>query len=178
MIIDLKSITGVARRFDFVLEPDWWQDDDDSGQVLGLDGALTCHIDIVRAGMKFIIDGGLAGAFLFRCDRCLETYRRELDLDFRLFLSTNYPDEVEDEAELSEDDLSIEFVKGDEVELNDIIKEQVYLSLPMKSLCRADCSGLCPVCGANLNKVGCQCQRGEGHSGFGKLRALLLNGEQ
>lgn len=178
MIVDLKSITDVPRRFDFVLESNWWQDDGDSGQVLGLDGELTCRINIVRAGVRYIIDGGLSGAFFSRCDRCLETYCRELDLNFRLFISSNYPEEAEGEVELSEDDLSVQFIKGDEVELNDIIKEQIYLSLPIKSLCRADCAGLCPVCGTNLNKAKCQCQRGKGHIGFGKLKALILNGEQ
>ena len=178
MIIDLKTITGAPRRFDFALEPEWWLSDDDTGQVLGLDGPLACQMDIARAGIKYIIDGTLVGAIFSVCDRCLETFRRELDLSFRLFLSSNYPDKGEFEVELTEDDLSEQFIKGDEVELNDLVREQIYLSLPMKSLCREDCSGLCPVCGANLNKESCQCRRAKAPQGLAKLRSLILDGEQ
>jgi uncharacterized protein len=39
------------------------------------------------------------------------------------------------------------------------MREQFYLALPMKPLCRADCKGLCPMCGTNLNRGTCDCKR-------------------
>ena len=54
-------------------------------------------------------------------------------------------------------------IKGNVIDLDDVIREQVYLSLPIKRLCRETCSGLCPSCGLNLNKEQCQCGKRPGH---------------
>jgi uncharacterized protein len=61
------------------------------------------------------------------------------------------------EIELLEEDLETGFISGDEIELDDIFKEQLYLALPIKSLCREGCLGLCPICGTDLNIQRCQC---------------------
>jgi uncharacterized protein len=51
----------------------------------------------------------------------------------------------------------------------DVVAEQVHLALPMKSLCREDCRGLCPECGANLNLGSCGCRRGSGDARLAPL---------
>jgi uncharacterized protein len=60
---------------------------------------------------------------------------------------------------LSEDDLNLEFVQGNFLELGQVIKEQIILSLPMKTLCSAECKGLCATCGSNLNVKTCSCSK-------------------
>jgi uncharacterized protein len=70
--------------------------------------------------------------------------------------------------------MEVDFIKGDTIDLSDIVREQVYLSLPMRSICKESCRGLCPVCGANLNESSCLCRKPEGHPAFSKLR---LKGE-
>jgi len=172
MIIDLRTIEHTPRHFNLLFQPDWWQSEGEKSQILGLDRSLECHIDLFRAGIRYVLEGRLSASLVLSCDRCLEPYRRELDLEFRLFLAAHDPDSEHYELELSEDDMWVHFVKGNEVDLNDIVREQIYLSLPIKFLCREDCSGLCPVCGANINKEKCQCERGEGHPGLSKLKAL------
>ena len=174
MIIDLSTIEHDPRHVDLLLEPDWWLGDDENGQILGLDGPLECHLDISRAGIRYILEGSLSAALIVCCDRCLEPYRHELDFEFRMFLDAHLSGSEQNELELSEDDMSVHLVEGNEVDSNDIVREQIYLSLPMKSLCREDCSGLCPVCGINLNDAGCECRGAEGHPGFSKLKALKL----
>ena len=59
-------------------------------------------------------------------------------------------------------------------DLDEVVREQIYFSLPMKSLCRKDCSGLCPLCGANLNMEECKCRKEKGHPGFSELKNLKL----
>ncbi len=177
MIIDLSTIESGPRIFDFTLNPDWWHGDEND-RILGLDGPLECRVEISRSGIKYVLDGSISGYALVSCDRCLESYRCQLDFEFRLFLSATIPDPDQSETELTEDDMLIQFVDGNKIDLDDIVREQIYISLPMKSLCREDCAGLCPVCGTDLNKNMCECQRGEGHPGFSKLKALLFNGEQ
>ena len=59
--------------------------------------------------------------------------------------------------EVEEDDLSTSFYEDETIDLGQLIREQFYLSLPMKPLCRPDCRGLCPDCGTDLNAGACGC---------------------
>ena len=63
-----------------------------------------------------------------------------------------------DEAEIGEEDLGVSFYRDDEIDLGEVMREQFYLAVPMKPLCREDCRGLCPVCGINRNRETCSCQ--------------------
>ncbi|MCP4666506.1 MAG: DUF177 domain-containing protein [Deltaproteobacteria bacterium] len=177
MMIDLRTISRGARHFDFTFEPDWWRGMGQYDQVLGLDVPLEVHIEISKAGDKYVIDGNLRGGIQVRCDRCLEPYHDDLESSFRLFSMLAPPDMGESEVELSEEDLSVDFMVGDEIDPEGIVREQVYLSLPMKTLCKEDCLGLCPLCGANLNMGPCACKGESGHPGFRTLKNITYDGE-
>ncbi len=62
-----------------------------------------------------------------------------------------------DEQEVEEEDLDTSYYRDDQIDLNELLREQFYLALPMKPLCREDCRGLCPQCGTNLNTGTCTC---------------------
>jgi uncharacterized protein len=175
MIVDLKTILHGPRQFDLTFDPDWWRDDEDDNQILGLDGPLKSSIRISKAGSKFVVDGSLSGTLQLRCDRCLDSFHSDLKSDFRLFLSL--PSSVTDQSELEllEEDMAVDFIIGDEIDLSEVVRGQIYLSLPMKTLCGEECLGLCPVCGANLNLEACDCRRQSGHPGFTELKKLRLN---
>ena len=64
---------------------------------------------------------------------------------------------AEDEREVQDEDLDTSYYRDDQIDLNELLREQFYLALPMKPLCREDCAGLCPQCGTNLNTGTCQC---------------------
>jgi len=49
--------------------------------------------------------------------------------------------------------------RDEKIDLGEVIREQLYLALPMKPLCQEQCKGLCPVCGANRNRETCNCQQ-------------------
>jgi uncharacterized protein len=63
----------------------------------------------------------------------------------------------EEEREVEEDDLETSYYRDDQVDLSELLREQFYLALPMKPLCRDDCKGLCAQCGTNLNTGTCDC---------------------
>ena len=177
MIIDLRTIPQETQDFLFVLEEGWWRPEGPDDPILGMGKPLKVKIRIEKAGDKYIIDGELEGNILARCDRCLEPYNHDLKTSFHLFLAQQNPETGEAEIELLEEEMEVEFIKGEEIDLNDIVRAQIYLSLPMKSLCADDCSGLCTTCGINLNKGHCQCRREKGHPGFLKLKNLKIEGE-
>ncbi len=91
------------------------------------------------------------------CARCLERTRRPVVLDFDLFYRSIRTIAREEEVEIARDDLEIGFYHGDGLMLEEALREQILLSLPMKSICRPDCAGLCPQCGKNRNLGKCDC---------------------
>jgi DUF177 domain-containing protein len=92
------------------------------------------------------------------CARCLEPVFEEVSRDFDLLYRPMQSIVREEEFHLKTDDTEIAFFKGDGLFLADVLAEQVLLALPMKVICRSDCRGLCPHCGANLNTDECRCE--------------------
>ena len=92
------------------------------------------------------------------CARCLDSVVEELDRDFDLFYRPVSSVEKKEEIRLKPEDTDVGFFKGDGLFLADVLAEQVNLLIPMKVICRSDCRGLCPHCGANLNSESCRCE--------------------
>ena len=84
------------------------------------------------------------------CDRCAEDIRPEftVDIEHGLVASLNHED--------NDDYILIEDMKLD---VRQLTLEDIYLALPGKFLCKEDCEGLCPECGANLNESSCDCKK-------------------
>ena len=103
--------------------------------------------------------GKLEGRMEVSCARCLEPVEiavsRAFDLLYRPMESETHADEVA----IHEADTEIGYYSGDGMELEDSLREQILLAVPIKSLCRPDCKGLCPVCGGNRNQQPCQCEQ-------------------
>jgi uncharacterized protein len=59
------------------------------------------------------------------------------------------------------------------LEVDDEVRQQILLALPLKALCRADCRGLCPGCGKDLNSGPCPCTPGQGPSSFAELNKIV-----
>jgi uncharacterized protein len=172
MKIDLRSILHGVRDFEFLVTSDWWEANCRDGSVIGLAAPMNVRIEVSSAASKYLLDGHLTGDVVLQCDRCLESYTYHLDTGFRLALIVRQGEDGQTEVELFREDLEKGFVDDLIIDLAEITREQVFLALPMKNLCREDCAGLCPICGTNLNRETCQCGTAEGHPGFSKLREL------
>jgi uncharacterized protein len=105
------------------------------GSALELDIRLEAVVEGVLATVK--ARGQLAG----ECVRCLEPIERELDVDFQELFAYTDSDVEDDEASRLE---------GDLLDLEPELRDAVLLALPFQPLCRDDCPGLCPECGARL----------------------------
>ena len=176
MLIDAQTVldeTHVRKT----LAQDWWKVTDCGRQVLGFSRPLRVDIRISRAGDKFLLDGGLHGALKVRCDRCLEPFELNLETHFHVYLIMQTPADDEEDVELLDEGMDVGFIRGDTIDLGEVIREQVFLSVPMKTVCRLSCRGLCPQCGANLNVAPCLCKSESGHPAFSKLMKLKVQGE-
>ena len=160
MIIDLRTVPREgSRAFHFSLDKDCWRPKGVNEWILDLNTPFMINVKVFRTGDKYVLDGDLEGSVRIMCDRCLEYYQRDVKTDFKLFLVQSQ-DTGKAEIELLEEDMEVDFIRGEEIDLDEIIQEQLYLSIPIKSLCREECLGLCPMCGHNLNNGDCQCKRG------------------
>jgi len=98
-----------------------------------------------------------AGKFEVACARCLEPVRSGLDGRFDLLFRPLGIDAGPPERSISADEAEIGYYQKSGLSLEDVVREQVLLSLPGRTLCKEDCKGLCPRCGQNLNLATCSC---------------------
>src|SRR5712692_2561518 len=115
------------------------------------------------------ISGALHTRLELVCARCLESVLEEISRDFDLYYRPMATIAKEEEVHLRWADTEIAFFQGDGLFLADVLAEQVNLAVPMKAICRSDCRGLCPHCGANLNREDCRC---ETHTADARLAPL------
>ena len=121
-------------------------------------------------GSEIRVRGHLGTILEAGCDRCLGQVRIPVERDFDLFYRPLQSIAREEEIEIPTDELEVGFFSGDGIELADVVREQVILSVPMKVVCRDECQGLCPVCGANRNVVACHCVPPQQASPFASLK--------
>lgn len=139
-------------------------------------GRLRCLVE--RGDDETVhVRGSLQAEVALFCGRCLEPFvhpvQQELDL-FYLAHEAGQDREEEDEVELSDRDVVVAYYEGDRLDLGDVIREQLFLSVPLSRLCREDCKGLCPQCGVNRNQQACACSPEEPSlSPFASLRRKL-----
>jgi len=160
MIIDLKTIPQDApKHLELCLEKGWWQPDRQDDQIIGISNTIVVSVEMYKVGLRYVLEGNMSGSIKILCDRCLNDYDTEIKTSFKLFFThqSQYTNKVE--VELLEEDLETGFINDEKIDLDDILREQLYLALPIKSLCREDCLGLCPSCGMNLNIESCQCNK-------------------
>jgi uncharacterized protein len=104
------------------------------------------------------VTGRLQARLHLVCSRCLGTLPLEIDKEVNLEYSPDPLIEQDgEEIGLEYSDLEVGFYRGDRISLSDLVNEQLLLEVPMKTVCREDCRGLCPLCGCNRNEVSCDC---------------------
>jgi uncharacterized protein len=118
---------------------------------------VSLTFDIFKQAQRFRLAGRVQTTLELACCRCLEAFTTPVDAPFDLRYQPHTENRGEGELEIEEDDLTTAFYEHDEIDLAQLMREQLYLSLPMKPLCREECRGLCPVCGTNLNRGACAC---------------------
>lgn len=113
-------------------------------------------LSVRKIGGEITVSGTLKTEIVFECSRCLKDSRREIEIPVGVVYHS--ADEVGSERhELKNDEMDMSFYQGETIDIGELVTEQVLLSLDMKPLCRDDCRGLCPSCGADLNMEACGC---------------------
>jgi DUF177 domain-containing protein len=103
------------------------------------------------------IKGKLETSLEVPCARCLEPVVHPVERSFDLLYRPLGIDSGHQELSITDAEAEIGYYEGEGVLLEDALREQVLLALPLKTICRDDCKGLCPHCGTNMNETQCDC---------------------
>lgn len=129
---------------------------DETGYTLGQDftlpGGIDFDIALTNAGEGILASGILRAHVKGTCDRCLEDAEFDVSAEVDEYYLFEEPEHVEGE----DDDVEFSLVSEDHtIDLSDAFLSALVMETPFVVLCREDCKGLCPVCGANLNEGDC-----------------------
>ncbi len=118
------------------------------------------------------------GDFELLCARCLQPISYPADLSFDLIFRPSGVDAEQGERSISEAETEIGYYEQSGLLLDDVLREQVLLSLPDRSLCGEHCKGLCSRCGVNLNETACNCGNADVDSRWSVLQTITSASEQ
>jgi uncharacterized protein len=174
MFLSVKEMELRKIRFDETFQPgqiDFSGEDLVQGSPLHAAGMaeLLAHSDgEVRIQGRYTVEMSA------QCDRCLARATFPLDARFDLFYRPMSYIARDEEIEIDEGEAEIGFYENGGMELEDILREQILLGLPMQRVCSDVCKGICPLCGANRNETECGCRIENADDRWGALRKLEL----
>ena len=134
----VQTARGDKAPFEFSATAEKLFDEDFSTE--GIIGEVKVFGEVEDVGRCFVVRGRIECKKSFTCDRCLTQ------------ATENQVHEFEEKFDKSE---SVE----DLIDVTELLRDELLAGQPMKNLCKADCKGLCPVCGANLNDGECDCDK-------------------
>ena len=139
MNINLSDLKEIGGRKNVSLELKF-HDLEFVNREIKIKDKVQLELEIYNTRESFVVKGTLEAELILSCSRCLQKYSSPIKLD------------------ISEDVMKSEMEDEEELYLDDIIVDNIILSLPMKPLCSEDCKGICPECGQNLNEGECDCE--------------------
>ena len=153
MLIDLSDILsteGLTRNVEVHIDFDNFQF---KGMNYRIGSADDFTLELKNDGKNRVkITGSTRVVMNLVCDRCLEEFRREFDVDIDTVIDTSVfdSDDVDEIDELS-------YFEDCNIDMDALLKKELMGLVPIQILCKDDCKGLCKVCGTNLNHGSCSC---------------------
>jgi uncharacterized protein len=154
MFLDVSQMRSARDRVERVYERSalGWTNED-----FEVAAPVRLVFDIFKDKDEYHLIGSTATRLRLNCGRCLESLEIPVALEFDLLYVPDRLNRGEGEVAIGPDDLSTAYYRDGIIDLGQLLKEQIYLALPMKPLCAETCRGLCPECGTNLNTSTCSC---------------------
>ncbi len=162
---DIRSLTEHAATVNDALSPDdevWLDDDSRPTSPIQIRGRLS----VAGPGL-FHWHGTMEGDVAMECSRCLGNASAHVTDETHIIFADAGNEEVEDDP-----DVHLLDERSDQLDLRPALREQWLLNVPAYALCREDCKGLCPTCGAELNLAPCSCKSSSADARWDSLRKL------
>lgn len=139
------------------------------------EGLIAVRGTLRKVSTQLFVQGTTEGVLMAECDRCLADVRHPVHAPLNLFYQVT-PDARKAQPDDATDVQSIH-PEQDAIVLDADVRQALLLEVPLKVLCRDDCRGLCPGCGANLNTEACRCEEAPIDPRWAKLADLLRKEE-
>ncbi|MFP4372640.1 MAG: YceD family protein [Halanaerobium sp.] len=139
MYINLSDLKEIGGRKQLSLELEF-HNLEFANREIEIEKPIELELEIFNTRDSFVVEGKLKAELILSCSRCLQKYSSPVELD------------------ISEDVLKSEMEDEEELYLDEIVVDNIILSLPMKPLCSDNCKGICPKCGQDLNEGECDCE--------------------
>ncbi len=178
MLIPVEDITVEKKSFVIDESPRWVDEEIESIDRVDFKviDNIKANIVIYRSGSHIVVKGRVNTLLELICSRCIEGFPFRVRHGFQIILLPPPAESsLEEEIELTKEDMDSEYFWEEHVDLRHVIFEQILLNIPMKPLCKETCKGLCPHCGTNLNSSDCMCKSEVSLSPFGILGKLNLH---
>jgi len=159
LLVEISQIPPEGLDIHEALQPGEVHLEGEEGFVLEPESRLDCHVEKGEDD-SVQVRGHLKARLGLECGRCLEPFQFAVDQDLDLFYLPHRSDqdqEEEDEVELTDHEMVVAYYRQSRLDLGEMVREQLFLTLPMKRVCRETCLGICPSCGANRNQTPCAC---------------------
>lgn len=166
MIINLNKFLS-SGEISFKFEGNFVIDDEGFLEKTHLNKTIVFNGDFFKVEDSVLLTGIVKYSYIEQCARCLTEFENTIETKFEAVVVQR-----QDDDDNESDEIKLVTIDGC-VNLDETIKQLVYLSMPMKSVCKADCKGICPTCGVNLNVEECRCQNKITDPRFEKLKDLL-----
>ena len=169
MLLDLSRIRTAHAHIEERYPREALRRSDDVYEIVA---PVELTFDLDKKGDRYRLLGQVRTKLELACSRCVDPFVVLIDSAFDLDYRPQAANTGEGELEVEDDDLSTAYYEDDAIDLDQLIREQLYLALPMKPLCTETCRGLCPLCGINLNRSACACERTWDDPRLAVLKAL------
>lgn len=153
----IGQTVGYSRDFLFDTPKIHIQPDLDLGDLSGI-------ARITRTAQGLLVQARMHAAFQSECVRCLTAFQLPLAIDFTELYAFSQQSVTDSGLILPEDA---------HIDLAPLVREYMFLEVPISPLCKPDCKGLCPVCGENRNEVSCDHDSQAIDSRLSALKSLL-----
>jgi uncharacterized protein len=156
MDIDIEELGESGASFDHIYEADELNLGDEQSRLLE---GPEVHVQAVRDGDQFRIQGSMHARVEVDCDRCLKSVEVVLNPNIDVTYAPIRMIGDESAHEIADNELDYSFFEGNLISVDGLVREQIFLALPSRLLCTDECKGLCPECGADRNRIeNCGCQ--------------------
>jgi len=116
-------------------------------------GEVQVDVMLEKSGRQFFVKADIRAGGMFSCDRCTSPFSLGVRSTFQMYYVWDTRDaELQDSSEVQVISAGLPVI-----DLADDVRQTVLLAVPLKLLCKEECKGLCPRCGADLNKESCRC---------------------
>ncbi|PYS91868.1 MAG: hypothetical protein DMF64_11060 [Acidobacteria bacterium] len=175
MRIEIEQLTEAGTPFAHTYTPDELALEDERAR-------LRAEARVVgrasRKRQRAHVRGTIETELEIACDRCLAPLAVPVKAEFDVSYDPPGVEAETDSAELQAEDLDTTVYTGESLDLDELVREQILLALPTRSLCREACQGLCPTCGVNLNTQTCKCEQKEIDPRWAGLAALKKSSDE